>query len=176
MMAVQQAGKPARGMEINSYPQGEQHHHPCPVVLQKWGDFGWGGIMRGTTLPGVIPAGRSQKGAETHGKLLPRLSLSTLTPLIISQMFVQVCLGWGKWAGLLFHLLNNNFMRATEPGQWSRTAELPLALVVTKRICTNTNPSKTPTFSLVLSIKVVLPTVILSSRGNQNSGKKAIKN
>lgn len=29
----------ASGMEINSSPQGEQHHHQYPVMLQKWYDF-----------------------------------------------------------------------------------------------------------------------------------------
>lgn len=73
----------ARGMEMNSYPQGEQHQHPCPVMLQKWGDFEWHRTTSGTTLPGVVPAGRSQKGGESHGKLLPWPSLSTPTPLFL---------------------------------------------------------------------------------------------
>lgn len=42
-------------------------------MLQKWCDFAWlrqGWACSGTTLPGIISAGRSQKGSETQVSLL----------------------------------------------------------------------------------------------------------
>lgn len=161
----------ARGMEIESHPQGEQHHHPCPVMLWKWGDFEWCGIMRGAALPGVILAGRSQEGGETHRELLPWPTEHPDSPVPFPVAHSGLSrLSKCAWTFvLLFHLspwiaLNNNLKEshmARIVGLDSRT------WVVSKRICTKTNPSKTPTFSLVLLIKVILPTVLSSSRGNQ---------